>query len=670
MVPYLLLLSTTALALQDCSWELLQTLQHSLTLFPTEHYGAMAVYSGKWVNDLGDYHGCELVEGAEYVLFSLMWQGPFVGLGFCGPKSCSKDDYHALIRNFTSGFPENHAVVRFSEYARDLQQGAGLLQASSGEEIPISISFPREERPNSLSFGAVFMVFVCVLLIICVGIGTAIDAFQTNNKQVRADPGVYELTSYHDKAADPSFPQVPLLPSVSPAPTSLSKRCFRCFSLFSTLPKLFSRSDKERLSPLSSLNGLRTLSMCWIIAGHVLLLRYGSVSRNPGDIVPFMKEYQAILYYGARYAVDTFFWLSGLLLGFSLLPKLNGSLPTSKVYLYRVLRLLPAYTFALFLTWTLSVYIGAGPMSHLIDNPNEYCADYWWTNLLFLNNIVPDWLGIGCLGQSWYLAADFQMFLVAVPLLGLYSRERKWGWASFSAIIVLSVVWSGSLAWKYGYTVQVASRENAENHYTSRYYVQPFCRFAPYVLGLFCGLVHHCHSVYQVSGQVSDPFALTLAQAFSRRFVRISALILGVTVSLVLVLLERDAFQAIEDPSLAWTPAANVLYISLSRAVWGLCLSAVWLPILLGKDIGVGWVLSWELWAPLAKLSFCAYLIHVHITVIGVMSQQAAQWFGGLSLLTDFCFYTVLSYAAAVPLAVGVELPANELIRVLGLTRS
>lgn len=667
---WLLLLPVLA-SLQNCTREVVQTVQHSLTLFPTEHYAALAVYSGKWVNDLGDYHACGQVEGAEYVLFALIWTGPFIGVGLCGPKSCSKDDYYSLMQNLTTVFPANHALIGFSEYARDLQQAGRLLAAGPSAEVPISLSFPREERPANLSSGAVAMLLVCTLLGLCVGTGTALDVFQTSSKSAKADPGVYELVNYHDKPVDLSIPQAPLLSAAFSARDSLWKRCFRCFSLFSTLPKLFTRSDKERLSSLSGLNGLRTLSMLWIIAGHVLLVRYGaSVSRNPLDIVPFMKERQAVLYLGARYAVDTFFWLSGFLLGFALLPKLNGAFPSSKVYLYRVLRLLPAYMFALFLTWTVAVYLGAGPMSYLIDKSNEYCADYWWTHLVFLNNVVPDWLGIGCLGQSWYLAADFQMFVVAVPLLGLYSREKRWGWVSFCTVILVSVVWSGCLAWKYGFTVQVASRENAENHYTSKYYVQPFCRFAPYVLGLLCALVHHSHSHYQVSGQVSDPFALTLAQVFSKRVVRISALILGVTLSLALVLLERDAFQAIDNPSVAWSPAANVLFISLSRVVWGLCLSAMWLPILLGKDIGLGWVLSWEMWAPLAKLSFCAYLIHVHIIVIGVMSQQTAQWFGGLSLLTDFCFYAVLSYAVAVPLAVGVELPANELIRVLGLTRS
>lgn len=661
-----MLLATAAAVLTDCSKELALTLQHSLTLFPTDHYEAMAVYSGKWVNDLGDYHNCGKVKGAEYVLFTLLGQGVFVGVGLCGPQTCSEDDYYELLKNLTSAFPANHALASFAAYASELN--AGQLRARNSEELPITLSFPREEEPASLSTGAVLMLLLCVLVSLCVGLGTAVDICQTHSKPVRADPGVYELTNYHDKASSLSVPQVPLLSESPPTNSRLLLRCLRCFSLFSTLPKLFSRSDKERLSPFSGLNGLRSLSMLWIIAGHVLLIRFGAVSRNPLDVLPFIKQSEAALFYGARYAVDTFFWLSGLLLGFSLLPRLNGAFASRDVYVYRVLRLLPTYIFALFLTWTLAVYLGSGPLSYLIDSANEYCADYWWTHLVFLNNIVPDWLGIGCLGQSWYLAADMQMFLVAVPLLGLYSsRDRRWGWLGFGIITLISIMWSGYLAWRYEYTVMMASRENRENLYVSRYYVQPYCRFAPYALGLLCGLVHYAHSLHLVSGQVPDPFALKLAYLFSRRLVRISSLIIGTLLCLFLVFIESNAIQSVDNPALAWSPAANILYISLSRAMWGLALSVVWLPILLGKDTGLGWVLSWEVWAPLAKLSFCAYLLHVHIIVIGVMSQQAAQWFGGLTLFADFCFYAIITYIAAIPLAIGVELPANELIRVLGL---
>lgn len=660
MVVRVLLLVTVAATLLDCGADLGQMLSHSLTLFPSEDYGAMMLYSGKWVNDLGDYHSCQKVEKAEYVLIALLWQGPFIGLGLCGPKTCSREDYYHIIQNFTSILSPETALFHFSSYAQIL--------TSESIEIPVGIEFPKEKEPQDLSSGAIVMVVMCVVVVALVGAGTAMDLLHSSDKPVRSDPGAYELTSYHDKPTLPTPSQVPLLPVPRLSHTKLS-RFIRCFSLLSTFPKLF-LSDKDQGSSLLSLNGLRTISMVWIVAGHVLLVRFtASTSRNPYDIVDYVKESQTVWFYGARYAVDTFFWLSGFFLGVALLPRLNNAhISTWKLYLFRALRLLPAYIFVLFLTWTLSVYIASAPRGYQVETANTYCSDYWWTHLLFLNNLIPSWLGIGCLGQSWYIAADMQMYIISVPLLISYvHRDQRWGWVGFCVLTGISILSSAWLTWEYGFTALVASDENKDQNFTSRYYVQAYTRFAPYALGVLCALVYHAHTVYQVSGQIADLKALALAAYFSRRIVRIVSLVLSIFGVVSLLYLEYLSYQALNEPDLNWSPEANIAYISLNRCIWGLCLSGIWLPIALGRDVGVGWVLSWPIWTPLARLSYCVYLTHAHIIAIGTLSQQSSQWFGGLSLLTDSCFYAVLSYLVAVPLYLCIELPANELVRLIGL---
>ena len=41
------------------------------------------------------------------------------------------------------------------------------------------------------------------------------------------------------------------------------------------------------------------------------------------------------------------------------------------------------------------------------------CKDYWWTNLLYINNLWP-WSTTGiCVGQTWYLSNDMQFFCLA-----------------------------------------------------------------------------------------------------------------------------------------------------------------------------------------------------------------------------------------------------------------
>ena len=75
------------------------------------------------------------------------------------------------------------------------------------------------------------------------------------------------------------------------------------------------------------------------------------------------------------------------------------------MYGHRFYRILPAYMFALFFTWAFLKYMGNGPLWINGDTCNNTCHDYWWTNLLFINNFIPS-SGASCLAQSWYLADD------------------------------------------------------------------------------------------------------------------------------------------------------------------------------------------------------------------------------------------------------------------------
>lgn len=73
---------------------------------------------------------------------------------------------------------------------------------------------------------------------------------------------------------------------------------------------------------------------------------------------------------------------------------------------------------------TLQRYFGDGPYNkQFVDNYAPSCQKYWFSALLHLQNIVnPFDL---CLGHTWYLSPDFQLFLLS-PLF-VYPLW-KFGW--------------------------------------------------------------------------------------------------------------------------------------------------------------------------------------------------------------------------------------------------
>ena len=60
------------------------------------------------------------------------------------------------------------------------------------------------------------------------------------------------------------------------------------------------------------------------------------------------------------------------------------------------------------------LWLPEGPNVEVLTAGYENCKKNWWTDLLYINNLNP-WkmLTEPCVGQSWYLANDMQMFIVA-----------------------------------------------------------------------------------------------------------------------------------------------------------------------------------------------------------------------------------------------------------------
>ena len=88
--------------------------------------------------------------------------------------------------------------------------------------------------------------------------------------------------------------------------------------------------------------------------------------------------------------------------------------------------------------------LGSGPFwSQVIGITTGYCKRHWWTNLLYINNLL--YYDEACVGQTWYLACDMQFFLVSplvfFPLYKSRNNNNNWGlkWWGF-LFVVFTVV--------------------------------------------------------------------------------------------------------------------------------------------------------------------------------------------------------------------------------------
>ncbi len=100
-----------------------------------------------------------------------------------------------------------------------------------------------------------------------------------------------------------------------------------------------------------------------------------------------------------------------------------------------------------------------------------------------------------------------------------------------------------------------------------------------------------------------------------------------------------------------------VIYESLSRTLWSICIG--WILFLCSINQGgiVNKILSWPIWAPLARLNYSCYLVHSTVILVIISNQITPMYYQG-HMIVNYCVsYIVLSYAAAISVSIFIETP-------------
>nr|CAI5833622.1 unnamed protein product [Callosobruchus analis] len=94
----------------------------------------------------------------------------------------------------------------------------------------------------------------------------------------------------------------------------------------------------------------------------------------------------------------------------------------------------------------ISLYIGSGPFWTFINYFFiDYCKENWWSTLLYVQNFVhPNNM---CIGQSWYLAVDTQLFVLAPFLLYLVGKKPNWAIALLTLLVLVSCGSTFGISW-------------------------------------------------------------------------------------------------------------------------------------------------------------------------------------------------------------------------------
>ena len=205
---------------------------------------------------------------------------------------------------------------------------------------------------------------------------------------------------------------------------------------------------------------------------------------------------------------------------------------------------------------------------------------------------------------SWYLVDDmmFHIFspIVIYPLYYL-SRNGKHVWSTLYWILTLAA--STFVVFYISFTSKLPPIKNMnfpdlETDYTYRVdmYYAPWGRYQAYLIGIFLGYVlHHLRG---------KPVRVSW-------FVNIISWIISFLAAFTVVYGIHNSRKTHKISLLNAT-----LYNTFQRIMWNGAMSWVIFSCSKGHGGIIGEFLSWSGFAPLSRLTFCAYLIHINIVVM------------------------------------------------------
>jgi len=394
-----------------------------------------------------------------------------------------------------------------------------------------------------------------------------------------------------------------------------------------------------------------------------------------------------------------FFFMSGFLVGYLMLLKLTKmDNPYNPIWFpfaifHRFLRLTPTYMFIVLFWWKVLRLFDTGPFWGELQGQFTTCEELWWTNLLYINNLITNYGGAMCYGVSWYLANDTQFFILSPIFVLLFLWNNMVGFI----IPVLGVIASVSYSWWLAGAKEISWFPNANQpYYYEHFYIRPWTRCPPYLIGLFCAFLwyrygylqnieyekklkeynNNFNQKQQLNGQVgyinsdknqkeetendTEPKPPRIPQKYV-----IILSIFAATMMLICVYsttsglnnIPLNSAQDIKSYRYPWPPWLDHMYFSMSRPIWTISLAIIVMICFFRQGGIVQSFLELKIFVPIGKISFPAYLIHPIILDWFYYSRTQPFYYTDINFAAIYVGVLFIVFAISFVIHLLIELP-------------
>ncbi|XP_076343418.1 nose resistant to fluoxetine protein 6-like isoform X2 [Tachypleus tridentatus] len=357
--------------------------------------------------------------------------------GVCVPSTCTESDVKEMVKNV-----DQHILAK------------------------TSVSSCHVEEPVRLDASQTAVVCVLAVFGLLVTIGTSLDL----------------LRSYGGKQKNNSF-------TTKIGNNGKVFQSLVAFSLYSNGKHLFDLSQKP--GSLPALNGIRFITITWVILCHTYAWAILITFRSLNDLNNSTEDLAFEVILNGWVSVDTFFFLSGVLVTYVTLKHLTrsgGKMNYGLFLFHRYWRLTPPLMMVISLL-ILMEGLGSGPLWDMhVRSETERCKESWWAVLLYISN----WRDhkYRCLPHLWYLCVDMQLHIISLLILIPLFWKPLIGFLVLFVLVLGSSIAVGVITSINDYfptVLHLAPDPQFNENIVKNIYWKPYTHMGPFCVGIIVG---------------------------------------------------------------------------------------------------------------------------------------------------------------------------------------
>ncbi|CAH0702274.1 unnamed protein product [Spodoptera exigua] len=393
---------------------------------------------------------------------------------------------------------------------------------------------------------------------------------------------------------------------------------------------------------IECLDGIRALAMMWVVLGH----SFSSESNwaNPLDGFMWTTSWQSLWVISATVTVDTFFMLSGFLVVYTTVGKLNANQLLKNIHLFWLNRLLRMFPLLAAIALLEASYLNRwtdGPIWNVVEGHVHRCRTSWWSTLLHVQNYMNP--TNTCVGQTWYLAIDVQLHILSPILLYwvLLGRKRI-AWTALLAGLVAILTAATTYNFIKEFPSTMMGRPDRVMDYSVNYYMNTLTRASPFFVGMIFGYLVRTEKL--VMSKITTAFYWIAAFSLSTFIIYTN--------------------YPIAQPD--WNnQLGDSLFNSFVRPLWALFLGCMIYACVNGYGGPINWFLSLSVWKLQSRLSYGMYLFHYGLMVAVNYSAVSPMYFSVQSVVFKFLAHYALSFAVTFLMVLVIDAPFSTLIKLI-----